>query len=112
VTNPVDMARTRLQVLQLQRRRHCAVTLAQVQGELHMSASKYRGVLHCLHTVARHEGILGLQKGLVAGVLPYSHDSHNEVNAAHACARHELPAHNERHAARAARPREADAGRV
>jgi hypothetical protein len=32
-----------------------------------MAASKYRGVLHCLQTVARHEGILGLQKGLVAG---------------------------------------------
>ena len=32
-----------------------------------MAASKYRGVLHCLQTVAQHEGILGLQKGLVAG---------------------------------------------
>ena len=83
-----------------------------MQGELQMSASKYRGVLHCLHTVARHEGILGLQKGLVAGAFPYSRDSHNEVNAPHPRARHELPAHNERHAARFAWPREADAGRV
>ena len=42
-------------------------TAVQVQGELHMSASKYRGVLHCLLTVAKHEGILSVQKGLVAG---------------------------------------------
>ena len=46
-----------------------------MQGELQMSASKYRGVLHCLLTVARHEGILGLQKGLVAGPSPRSHES-------------------------------------
>jgi hypothetical protein len=32
-----------------------------------MSASKYRGVLHCLLTVAKHEGVLSVQKGLVAG---------------------------------------------
>ena len=41
-----------------------ARTRLQVQGELKLKddGRTYRGVLHCLQTVAKHEGILGLQK--------------------------------------------------
>jgi solute carrier family 25 protein 34/35 len=45
-----------------------ARTRLQLQTELLMSSPKYTGVLHCMRTVAKHEGIRGLQKGLVASM--------------------------------------------
>lgn len=54
--NPFDVAKTRLQL----------------QGELAGAGKKagpYRGVLHCLFTIARIEGLAGLQRGLAPGAL-------------------------------------------
>jgi len=47
-----------------------ARTRLQVQGELKLKddGRTYRGVLHCLQTVAKHEGVHGLQKGLLASM--------------------------------------------
>jgi solute carrier family 25 protein 34/35 len=53
--NPFDVAKTRLQL----------------QGELGGKSGSqrgiYRGVFHCMWTIVKHEGIVGLQRGLVPG---------------------------------------------
>jgi len=55
-TNPLEVVKTRMQL----------------QGELRARGSyaiHYRHVFHASYTIARHEGILALQKGLLPGVL-------------------------------------------
>ncbi|XP_066547029.1 solute carrier family 25 member 34 [Amia ocellicauda] len=55
-TNPLEVVKTRLQL----------------QGELRARGSyprQYRGVLQAIGAVARADGLLGLQKGLTAGLL-------------------------------------------
>ena len=54
VCNPFDVAKTRMQL----------------QGELSKKgAAVYRSVPNALITIARHEGLAGLQRGLVPGAL-------------------------------------------
>lgn len=54
-TNPLEVVKTRMQL----------------QGELKARGSyaiHYRNAFHASYTIARHEGILALQKGLVPGI--------------------------------------------
>lgn len=55
-TNPLEVVKTRMQL----------------QGELRARGSYtvyYRNVFNASYTIARHEGILALQKGLMPGIL-------------------------------------------
>jgi len=53
-TNPLEVIKTRLQV----------------QGEMQSGgAARYKGVGDAMMQIARHEGVLSLQKGLVPGMI-------------------------------------------
>lgn len=56
VTNPMDVVKTRLQL----------------QGELRSrseTTTRYRGIFHALYVIARADGALALQKGLLPAVV-------------------------------------------
>jgi solute carrier family 25 folate transporter 32 len=61
LTNPVWVAKTRMQ---LQRVSAAAAGTAVAAG-----AQQYRGLAHCLVTIARDEGMRGLYKGLLPSLL-------------------------------------------
>lgn len=55
-TNPMDVVKTRLQL----------------QGELRAKSettTRYRGIFHALYVIARADGALALQKGLVPAMV-------------------------------------------
>eukprot|EP00438_Fugacium_kawagutii_P026765 Skav216455 [mRNA] locus=scaffold50:716300:717188:- [translate_table: standard] len=53
LTNPVDVVKTRLQL----------------QGELRSTTSAYTGIGQAMLRIVRQEGLMGLQRGLVAAYL-------------------------------------------